>query len=411
VSRRPSGSVVLLICVATLTAAAGCGANTRRETRIVPSKPRTLADVVASVRSGIVRIQTQTCDEEAVGTGFLISPRLVATVEHVVDGAISITLKQNGRTAGSARVVGSDASRDLALLETAVPLDGHTFAVGSRTPRLGEDVAALGFPLDLPLTVTRGTVSGTGRTVAIEGIKRHGLIQTDAEVNPGNSGGPLISVSSGNVVGLIDLKNFEGSGIGFAVSTRLAEPLISAWRAAPQKIASPSCSADVGQTSASGAQAPQPAGNSDDLTSFNGSYFSLTHPASWGVESAERSKGAYLDTTIRARSNSSVMLRVDVTPGLGGDPMTPARQVESALARQSGYQRIAFNRTTFNGYDAVDWEFSVIEDGLRLHKVDTFFINSRGDEFAVLTQAPDSSYSSLQSTFAAVRDSVVVYGG
>jgi serine protease Do len=120
---------------------------------------------VARVKSGILRIETDTCSRQDIGTGFLLGPRLIATVEHVVDGAYTITLKQNGSVVGRGTVVGADPARDVALVESDKPIQGYHFHITACSPALGEDVAALGFPLGLPLTVTRGSVSGLDRTM------------------------------------------------------------------------------------------------------------------------------------------------------------------------------------------------------------------------------------------------------
>ena len=167
------------------------------------------------------------------GTGFLIGPQLVATVDHVVDGATSITLKRNGAYLTSATVIGSDPVRDLALLRTAQPINGYRFRLASRAPRIGEQVAALGFPLGLPLTFTRGSISGLGRTQPIDGTMRQSLVQTDTALNPGNSGGPLMT-ENGEVVGLVDANDTEASGVSFAVSALVARPLLAAWKTSPQ---------------------------------------------------------------------------------------------------------------------------------------------------------------------------------
>jgi serine protease Do len=76
-----------------------------------------------------------------------------------VDGAYTINLKQNGRIVGSGTVIGEDPTRDVALVQSSRPIPGYRFRITSRTPVLGEDVAALGFPLGLPLTVTTGALS------------------------------------------------------------------------------------------------------------------------------------------------------------------------------------------------------------------------------------------------------------
>jgi hypothetical protein len=208
------------------------------------------------VRSGIVRIETDDCSGGAIGTGFLLSPRLVATVEHVVDGAASIRLKQNGKVVATGTVVGTDPARDVALIRSDEPLAGHVFSLAPRAPRLGEDVAALGFPLGLPLTVTRGSVSGSDRTVPIDGLRRRNLVQTDAAVNPGNSGGPLIA-DDGSVVGLVDIGTSQANGLAFAVSSLVAKPLLSGWRASPQPVAATGCGG--GAQTALSASPPAPA--------------------------------------------------------------------------------------------------------------------------------------------------------
>ena len=202
-------------------------------------QPVSLADTVEKVRSGVVLIETTGCTESGTGTGFLVGPRHVVTVEHVVADHARIDVKQRGKRVARATVIGQDPARDLALLRLDKPVAGHRFAFAQKAPRLGDEVAALGFPLGYPLTLTKGTVSGVGRTIEIEDVKRRGMIQTDTALNPGNSGGPLLS-STGDVVGLVDAGDTSAEGISFAVSGKIAAPLVSAWRSAPQP-QSPDC--------------------------------------------------------------------------------------------------------------------------------------------------------------------------
>jgi S1-C subfamily serine protease len=246
-----------VILVSTLCAAAACSnggdsgahgttdAATTQTTSPVtpPDRPKLveLADTVAQVRSGVLRINVATCDERVSGTGILVSPRHVVTVEHVVDGAAAIALTRSRKPLGKAKIIGLDRDRDLALLLLKNPITGYRFRFAKRTPRLGEEVAALGYPLDLPLSVSRGTVSGLDRTIPIDSIKRRRLVQTDAAVNHGNSGGPLIAVKTGEVIGLVDLGTTELNGIAFAVSGTVAGSLVDAWKAAPQPHPLESC--------------------------------------------------------------------------------------------------------------------------------------------------------------------------
>jgi len=171
----PPPTVTQTVAATTAEAASSAAATT--------AAPTSLADVVEEVRSGVIHIEAEMCNGLSVGTGFLVGTNLVATVEHVVDGATRITLKRGGKVLGRATVIGADRARDLALLRTRVAIDGHHFVLADQAPRLGDQVAALGFPLGLPLTVTQGAVSGLDRTIPI-----------DAALNPGNSGGPLLTL-------------------------------------------------------------------------------------------------------------------------------------------------------------------------------------------------------------------------
>lgn len=264
--RRRTHVGVAVFAVISVIATAGCGGVTRGGAPPIEPKPSvppaasvpatvtvtgpatstSVADtdfpnLVARVRSGVLRIETANCGGSSVGTGILLSPHFIATVEHVVDGAALVLIKRNGNILATATVIGADPARDLALLRTRTPMTGYSFRLASRAPRLGEAVAALGYPLGLPLTVTRGSVSGLERTIPIEGIDRRHLVQTDAAVNPGNSGGPLIVTSTGEVVGLIDAGSTTFNGIGFAVSSLVGKPLLAAWQASPQPIPLADC--------------------------------------------------------------------------------------------------------------------------------------------------------------------------
>lgn len=394
--------MMLMLAVLVLTACGGGQSKNQAAPTTVEQK--SFADVVSAVRSGVIRIEADTCEGTGIGTGFLVGPRLIATVEHVVDGATSVKLKRGKTTLGTATVIGEDRDRDLALLRADHVLSGHQFQLLSESPRLGQEVAAIGFPLGLPLSVSRGSVSGLKRSIPIEGITRRRLVQTDAAVNPGNSGGPLLTADTGQVVGLVDLGTNEANGIAFAVSAQVAQPLLTAWRTAPQPVAASQC--DYGYSPPAEA-APEPAPTTDAST-YDGDYFAIDYPRSWRVETAEANKGAYLDTTIRDPSDSATMLRVDVTPGSTDDLATAAGKVRSALSRASGYQELDFSPIDFQGYDAIRWEFLVNEGGVPLHKVDVFFM-SGADEFAVLTQSRASEYSVMSDLFDSIRGSLYPY--
>jgi S1-C subfamily serine protease len=236
-------------------------ASTQQETAPTPIV-NTLPRLVKQVRSGIVRVEVDTCDGSGVGTGFLVSPRHVVTVEHVVESAARIRLKRGGNPVrGKVTVIGIDRDRDLALLRLEKPASSaYVFRFADVPPQIGDEVVALGFPLGLPLTLSRGTVSGLNRTIPIKGVRRRALVQTDAAVSPGNSGGPLMRIDSGDVVGLLDLKDMRGEGVAFAVSAKVAAPLVEAWRAAPQTHPLEHCANPLPPLSGRDRQQPIPPG-------------------------------------------------------------------------------------------------------------------------------------------------------
>jgi S1-C subfamily serine protease len=156
-------------------------------------------------------------DGVATGTGFAIAGNRIVTNQHVVADADVVAVRLGGRRV-RARVVGSDASTDLAILR--LPRDRtrdlQTLPLGrSADVRPGDTAIAIGNPYGLARTLTAGVVSATGRRIsAPDGARIRDAIQTDAAVNPGNSGGPLLD-GRGRVIGVITQS--RGDGLSFAV--------------------------------------------------------------------------------------------------------------------------------------------------------------------------------------------------
>ena len=147
----------------------------------------------------------------------------VLTAAHVIAGASSIKVTFFDGTTSAASVASEDTQQDIATLTPATLPDTTVPAVLGGGVGIGDAVVAIGNPLGLTATTTSGVVSGLDRTVARPegGGNRTGLIQFDAAVNPGNSGGPLLN-DQGQVVGIVvALANPTGAdtfiGIGFAV--------------------------------------------------------------------------------------------------------------------------------------------------------------------------------------------------
>ena len=166
----------------------------------------------------------------ALGSGFVIDRRGdIVTNDHVVQGATAIRVGFNGGASYPATVVGADPSTDLAVVRVHAPasvLHPLTFADSSRI-QVGDQVFAIGNPFGLDGTMTAGIVSSIGRDIlAPNGLSIPSAIQTDAPINHGNSGGPLLD-RFGRVVGVNS--QIEGGtvdanvGVGFAISSDTAK--------------------------------------------------------------------------------------------------------------------------------------------------------------------------------------------
>jgi serine protease Do len=164
----------------------------------------------------------------SLGSGFVINPSgYVVTNNHVVDDATEIRVKLSDGREFEARVVGRDAKTDVALL--TIPASGlPVIPLGdSAALQVGEPVMAIGNPFGLEQTVTTGIISATGRVIGAGPYDD--FIQTDASVNPGNSGGPLINVR-GQAIGInaaIFTADGGSNGIGFAIPISLARSVIT----------------------------------------------------------------------------------------------------------------------------------------------------------------------------------------
>jgi S1-C subfamily serine protease len=172
--------------------------------------------------------------QEAEGTGFVIDTSgHILTAEHVVDGAKTITVRFQDGTTAKATLVGSDKTTDTGVIKVDVDASKlHPLALGnSSAVQPGQDVVAIGSPFGLPESMTAGIVSAVDRTItAPNNFSISGAIQTDAAINHGNSGGPLIDVATNTVIGIndqIESDSNDNAGVGFAVPINTAKNVAS----------------------------------------------------------------------------------------------------------------------------------------------------------------------------------------
>ena len=212
------------------TSSAGSGGHVQD----VSNTSLTATQVYQQDSPGVVSITATTAKGEDKGTGIVLNEEgLILTNDHVVEGATAMQVTSGGSSSASrsATLVGEEANSDLALIKvdpSGLGLKALKVA-GTDGVEVGAQVFAIGNPYGLEETLTKGIVSALDREIsAPNGAKISGAIQTDAALNPGNSGGPLLN-GRGEVIGVnsqiaSDAASVNGSqagstGVGFAIST------------------------------------------------------------------------------------------------------------------------------------------------------------------------------------------------
>jgi putative serine protease PepD len=246
--RRPLSLLLVLCAAVALGAGAGIAAyaataNSGTKTVVrqitVTGEPTartpglSVAAIYRRVHKGVVEVTVTTGLGQAQGSGFVYDAKGdIVTNQHVVDGASSISVTFPNGARYDARLLGSDASTDLAVIRADAPSSVLTpLALGdSQQLAVGDPVVAIGSPFGLEETVTSGIVSALHRQMTSpNGFAIADSIQTDAAINHGNSGGPLLD-ARGRVIGVTaQIKSESGGneGVGFAIPASTVRSVVS----------------------------------------------------------------------------------------------------------------------------------------------------------------------------------------
>ena len=236
------GALGVGFATATRQAASPLGAANRTVAALTQRPPDSFAAIAARVLPSVVTVKVPFAGGTAIGSGFIVSnDGYIITNDHVVAGGSGASVIFNDGTTTSAKIVGSDPESDIAVLRITkaglVPLP----LGDSSTVQVGDPVMAVGSPLALPGTVTSGIVSAVDRLLSAGDAgqtRYYAAIQTDAAINHGNSGGPLLD-GAGDVIGINSvIKSMATSddsagniGLAFAIpinqARRIADEIIS----------------------------------------------------------------------------------------------------------------------------------------------------------------------------------------
>ena len=237
VLERLAGVVAALLLAAGLGGVVGTAVGGSDDVAAATGATLDVGALVEAVEPSVVSIETRVASRRGrwsrtgvgAGTGVVLEGGLILTNAHVVEGAVDVTVTASDGSEHAAEVVAADPGDDIAVLDVGVDAGLQPARLGdSPAVGVGDDVVAMGNALALEgsMTVTRGIVSAVGRSIDTGAGTLSGLLQTDAAISSGNSGGPLVA-SDGTVIG-INTAVAAGGGAVSAANIGFAIPIDTA---------------------------------------------------------------------------------------------------------------------------------------------------------------------------------------
>ncbi|WP_172253719.1 S1C family serine protease [Saccharibacillus deserti] len=329
-----------------LAASAAKPEQAQQKTAKQEAKTRALKDIIAETQKKVVMIEL---DNGSLGSGFLYNEQGdVVTNAHVVEGARTVKVKTTDARTLDGEVIGTGTDTDVAVVRVPGLAGEKPLQLAAQEAELGDEVLALGSPLGLQNTVTTGIVSGTDRDLTIEPYIYRNLYQISAPIAPGNSGGPLVNASTGEVLGINSAKVTEEAAIGFSIPVTDIRSMVEKWSKNP------------------GSDLPEP---SAAATEMSGDAWEAADEAEYLVEAYYDSLSAKDYVTAYAMLGSSWQagtdyngfrdgyldtgsIRVDsISSEPSGDGFTVTLTITAEERMESGTDSTSYNLTYAVGYE------------------------------------------------------------
>ncbi|MCF6138999.1 S1C family serine protease [Pseudalkalibacillus berkeleyi] len=211
--------------------------DAHNEKRNAPSVERDLKSIIHESQKGVVQLDVESDAGKSVGSGFLYNENGdIVTNAHVVTGAKKITVRTADAQQYEGKLIGIGESTDVAVVRV-LDLQGQSPlpVMEDHVADIGDEIIALGSPLGLQNSVTTGIISGLDRDFALDHYTYSGVYQISAPIAPGNSGGPLINKSTGEVMAINSAGTEEGS-IGFSIPMKDVYDQLLEWSKHPENL-------------------------------------------------------------------------------------------------------------------------------------------------------------------------------